>query len=213
MAQLWYTQVRSLSTQLTHADGPVGIYTRVIIYSTRMQSLSTQLTHADGPVGIYTGDVIIYSTHACRWPSWDIYRRRHYLLNSRMQMAQLGYIQETSLSTQLMHVDGPVGIYTSEVIIYSTHACRWPSWDMHQWSQNKLNSRMQMAQLGYIQETSLSTQLMHVDGPVVIYTSEVIIYSTHACRWPSWDIHKWSHYLLNSRMQMAQLGYAPVKSK
>ena len=176
-------------------------------------SLSTQLMHVDGPVGIYTSEVIIYSTHACRWPSWDMHQWSQNILNSRMQMAQLGYIQETSLSTELMHVDGPVGIYTSEVIIYSTHACRWPSWDMHQWSQNKLNSRMQMAQLGYIQETSLCTQLMHVDGPVGIYTSEVIIYSTDACRWPSWDIHKWSHYLLNSRMQMAQLGYAPVKSK
>ena len=243
MAQLGYTQVKSLSTQLTHADGPVGIYTsEVIIYSThacrwpswdihrrshyllnsRMQmaqlgyapvkSKYTQLTHADGPVGIYTGDVIIYSTHACRWPSWDIHKWSHYLLNSPMQMAQLGYTQVKSLSTQLTHADGPVGINTGEVIIYSTHACRWPSWDMHQWSQNILNSRMQMAQLGYIQETSLSTQLMHVDGPVGIYTSEVIIYSTHACRWPSWDIHKWSHYLLNSRMQMAQLGYTQEKS-
>ena len=238
MAQLGYTQVKSLSTQLTHADGPVGIFTGdVIIYSThacrwpswdmhqwsqnklnsRMQmtqlgyiqetSLSTQLTHADGPVGIYTGDVIIYSTHACRRPSWDIHKWSHYLLNSRMQMAQLGYAPVKSKYTQLKHADGPVGIYTGDVIIYSTHACRWPSWDMHQWSQNKLNSRMQMAQLGYIQETSLSTQLMHVDGPVGIYTGDVIIYSTHACRWPSWDMHQWSQNILNSRMQMAQLGY------
>ena len=243
MAQLGYTQVKSLSTQLTHVDGPVGIYTsEVIIYSThacrwpswdihkwshyllnsRMQmaqlvytqvkSLSTQLTHADGPVGIYTSEVIIYSTHACTWPSWDIHKWSHYLLNSRMQMAHLGYAQVTSLSTQLTHVDGPVGIYTSEVIIYSTHACRWPSWDIHKWSHYLLNSRMQMAQLVYTQVKSLSTQLTHADGPVGIYTSEVIIYSTHACRRPSWDIHKWSHYLLNSRMQMAQLGYTQVKS-
>ena len=265
MAQLGYTQVKSLSTQLTHADGPVGICTseviiysthacrwpswryyvhasEVIIYSThacrwpswdmhkwshyllnsRMQmaqlgytqvkSLSTQLTHADGPVGIYTSEVIIYSTHACRWPSWDMHKWSHYLLNSRMQMAQLGYAQVKSLSTQLTHADGPVGIYTSEVIIYSTHACRWPSWDIHKWSHYLLNSRMQMAQLGYAQVKSLSTQLTHADGPVGICTSEVIIYSTHACRWPSWDIHKWSHYLLNSRMQMAQLGYAQEKS-
>ena len=167
---------------------------------TQVKPLSTQLTHADGPVGICTSEVKINSTHACRWPSWDIYRRRHHLLNSRMQMAQLGYIQETSLSTQLMHVDGPVGICTGEVIIYSTHACRWPSWDMHQWSQNKLNSRMQMAQLGYIQETSLSTQLTHAGGPVGICTSEVKIYSTHACRWPSWDIYRRRPYLLNSCM-------------
>ena len=289
IAQLGYTQEKSLSTQLTHADGPVGIYTgEVNIYSThacrwpswdiaQVKSIYTQLTHADGPVGIYTGEVIIYSTHACRWPSWDIHRRSHYLLNSRMQMAQLGYAQEKSLSTQLTHedwdmhkwshyllnsrmqmaqlgytqvkslstqlthADGPVGIYTSEVNINSTHACRWPSWDMHRRSHYLLNSRMQMAQLGYIlnsrtswdihrrshyllnsrmqmaqlgytQEKSLSTQLTHADGPVGIYTSEVIIYSTHACRWPSWDIHKWSHYLLNSRMQMAQLGYTQEKS-
>ena len=277
MAQLGYTQVKSLSTQLTHADGPVGIYTsEVIIYSTHAcrwpswdmhkwnhyllnsrtqmaqlgytqeKSLSTQLTHADGPVGICTSEIIIYSTHARRWPSWDIHGRSHYLLNSRTQMAQLGYIQETSLFTQLMHADGPVGICTSEIIIYSTHArrwpswdihrrshyllnsrkqmaqlgyiqetsthaCRWPSWDMHQWSQNILNSRMQMAQLGYAQVKSLSTQLTHADGPVGIYTGEVIIYSTHARRWPSWDIYRRRHYLLNSRMQMAQLGYAQVK--
>ena len=279
MAQLGYTQVKSLSSQLTHADGPVGIYTsEVIIYSShacrwpsldmhkwshyllnsRMQmaqlgyapvkSKYTQLTNADGSVGIYTGDVIIYSTHACRWPSWDIHNWSHYLLNSRMQMGQLGYTQVKSLSTQLTHADGPVGICTSEIIIYSTHARRWPSWDIHRRSHYLLNSRMQMAQLGYAQVKSLSTQLTHADGPVGIYTGEVIIYSTHACRWPSWDIyrrpqlmhvdgpvgictsevkiysthacrwpswdmHKLSHYLLNSRMQMAQLGYAPVKSK
>ena len=238
MAQLGYTQVKPLSTQLTHADGPVGICTSEVkinsthacrwpswdiyrrrhhLLNSRMQmaqlgyiqetSLSTQLTHADGPVGIYTGDVIIYSTHACRWPSWDIHKWSHYLLNSRMQMAQLGYAPVKSKYTQLKHADGPVGIYTGDVIIYSTHACKWPSWNMHQWSQNKLNSRMQMAQLGYIQETSLSTQLMHVDGPVGICTGEVIIYSTHACRWPSWDMHQWSQNKLNSRMQMAQLGY------
>ena len=243
MAQLGYAQVKSLSTQLTHADGPVGIYiSEVIIYSThacwwpiwdihkwshylvnslmqmaqlvytQVKSLSTQLTHADGPVGICTSEVIIYSTHACRWPSWDMHKWSRYLLNSRMQMAQLVYTQVKSLSTQLTHADGPVGIYTSEVIIYSTHACRWPSWYIHKWSHYLLNSRMQMAQLGYTQVKSLSTQLTHADGPVGIYTSEVIIYSTHACRWPSWDIHKWSHYLLNSRMQMAQLGYTQVKS-
>ena len=243
-AQLGYAQVKSLSTQLTHADGPVGIYTgEVLIYSThacrwpnwdihrrshyllnsRMQmaqlgyapvkSKYTQLKHADGPVGIYTGDVLIYSTHACRWPSWDMHKWNHYLLNSRTQMTQLGYTQEKSLSTQLTHADGPVGICTSEVKIYSTHACRWPSWDMHKWSHYLLNSRMQMAHLGYAQVKSLSTQLTHADGPVGIYTGEVIIYSTHACRWPSWDIHRRSHYLPNSRMQMAQLGYAPVKSK
>ena len=166
----------------------------------QVKSLSTQLTHVDGPVGICTSEVIIYSTHACRWPSWDMHKWSHYLLNSRMQMAQLGYAQVKSLSTQLTHVDGPVGICTSKVIIYSTHACRWPSWDMHKWSRYLLNSRMQMAQLGYAQVKSLSTQLTHVDGPVAICTSEVIIYSTHACRWPSWDMHKWNHYLLNSRM-------------
>ena len=262
MAQLGYAQVKSLSTQLTHADGPVGIFTgEVIIYSThacrwpswdmhqwsqnilnsRMQmaqlgyaqvkSFSTQLTHADGPVGICTSEIIIYSTHACRWPSWDIQRRSHYLLNSRMQMAQLGYAkwshsllnsrmqtaqlgygQVKSLSTQLTHADGPVGIYTSEVIIYSTHACRWPSWEIHKWSHYLLNARMQMAQLGYAPVKSKYTQLTHADGPFEIYTGDVITYSTHACRWPSWDIHKWSHYLLNSRMQMAQLGYTQVKS-
>ena len=198
---------------------------------TQEKSLSTQLTHADGPVGIYTGEVIIYSTHACRWPSWDMHRRSHYPLNSRMQTAQLGYAQVKSISTQLTHADGPVGIYTSEINIYSTHACRWPSWDMHKWNHYLLNSRMQMAQLGYAQVKSLPTQLTHADGPIGIYTSEVIIYSTHACRWPSWDIHKWgqyklksrmqmaqldlnkwSHYLLNSRMQMAQLGYTQEKS-
>ena len=243
MAQLGYAQVKSLSTQLTHADGPVGIYTsEVIIYSThacrwhswdilkwsqfilnscmqmtqlgykQVKSIYTQLTHADGPVGICTGEVIIYSIHACRWPSWDMHRRSHYLLSSRMQIAQLGYAQVKTSSTQLTHADDPVGIYSSEVNLYSTHACRWPSWDILKWSQYILNSRMQTAQLGYAQEKSLSTQLTHADGPVGICTSEVIIYSTHACRWPSWDIHKWSHYLLNSRMQMAQLGYTQVKS-
>ena len=243
MAQLGYAWVKSLSTQLTHAGGPVGICTsEVIVYSThgcrwpswdmhkwnhyllnsRMQvaqlgyaqvkSLSTQLTHAHGPVGICTGEVIIYSTHACWWPSWDMHKWSHYLLNSHMQMAQLGYAQVKSLSTQLTHANGPVGICISEVIIYSTHACRWPSWDMHNWNHYLLKSRMQMAQLGYAQMKSLSTQLTHADGPVGICTSEIIIYSTHACWWPSWDMHKWRHYLLNSRMQMAQLGYAPVKS-
>ena len=176
------------------------------------KSLSTQLTHADRPVGICTSEDIIYSTHACRWPSWDILKWSQFILNSCMQMTQLGYAQVKSLSTQLTHADGPVGIYSSEINLYSTHACRWPSWDINKWSQYILNSRMQTAQLGYAQEKSLSTQLTHADGPVGICTSEVIIYSTHACRWPSWDIHKWSHYLLNSRMQMAQLGYTQVKS-
>ena len=262
MAQLGYAQIKSLSTQLTHADGPVGICTgEFIIYSThacrwpswdmhrknhyllnsRMQmaqlgyaqekSLSTQLTQADGPVGIGTGEIIIYWTHACRgpswevhkwtliystracrWPSWDMHKWSHYLLNSRMQMAQLGYAQVKSLSPQLTHADGPFGIYTSEANIYSTHACRWPSWDTHKWSHYLLNSRMQMAQLGYAQEKSLKTQLTHADGPVGICTGEVIIYSTHACRWPSWDMHRWNHYLLNSCMQMAQLGGTQVKS-
>ena len=242
-AQLGYAQEKSLSTQFTHADGPVGICTgEVIIYSahacrspswdmhkwrhhllnsrmqmtqlgyTQVKSIYTQLTHADDPVGIYSSEVNIYSTHACRRPSWDMHRRNHYLLNSRMQMAQLGYAQVKSLSTQLTHADGPVGIYTSEVIIYSTHACRWHSWDILKWSQFILNSCMQMTQLGYIQVKSIYTQLTHADGPVGICTGEVIIYSTHACRWPSWDIHKWTHYLLNSRMQMAQLGYTQVKS-
>ena len=243
MAQLGYAQVKSLSTQLTNTDGPVGIWTsEVNIYSThacrwpswdmhkwsqcklnsRMQtaqlgyaqekSLSTQLTHADGPVGIYTSDVNIYSTHACRWPNWDMHRRSPYLLKSRRQMAQLGYAQEKSLSTQLTHADGSVGIWTSELIIYSTHACRWPSWDMHRRSHYLLNSRMQMAQLGYEQVNSLSTQLTHADGPVGICTGEILIYSTHACRRPSWDMHRRSPYLLNSRMQMAHLGYAKEKS-
>ena len=243
MAQLGYTQVKSIYTQLTHADGPVGICTgEVLIYSnhagrwpswdmhrrshyllnSRMQmaqlgyeqvnSLSTQLTHADGPVGICTGEVLIYSTHACRWPSWDMQRRNHYLLNSRKQMAQLRYVKMKSLSTQLTHADGPVGICTSEVIIYSTHACIWRSCDMNKWTHYLLNSRMQMAQLGYAQEKSLSTQLTHADGPVGICTGEILIYSTHACRRPSWDMHRRSPYLLNSRMQMAQLGYAKEKS-
>ena len=196
------------------------------------KSLSTQITQADGPVATCTGEVIIYSTHACRWPSWDMNKWTHYLLNSRMQMAQLGYAQEKSLSTQLTHADGPVGICTGEVLIYSTHACRWPSWDMQRRNHYLLNSRKQMAQLRYVKMKSLSTQLTHADGPVGICTSEVIIYSTHACiwrscdmnkwthyllmthacRWPSWDMHRRSHYLLNSRMQMAQLGYAPEKS-
>ena len=243
MTQLGYTQVKSMYTQLTHADGPVGIYTsEVNIYSTHAcrwpswdmhrrspyllksrrhmaqlgyaqeKSLSTQLAHADGPVGIYTSEVNIYSTHACTWPSWDRHKWSHYLLNSRMQMAQLGYLQVKSLSTQLSHADGPVGICTSEDIIYSTHECRWPSWAMNKWSHYILNSRMQMTQLGYTQVKSMYTQLTHADGPVGICTGEVIIYSTHACRWPSWDIHKWSQYILNSRMQMAQLGYAQEKS-
>ena len=243
MAQLGYSQVKSLSTQLTHADGPVGICRgEVIIYSchayrwpscdihkwsqyilnSRMQmaqlryaqekSLSTQLTHADGPVGICTSEVNIYSSHACRWPSWDIHKWSHYLLNSRMQMAQLGYAEEKSLSTHVTHTDGPVAIYTNEVNIYSTHACRWPRWDMHRRSHYVLSLRMQMAQLGYAQVKSLSTQLTHADGAVGIWPGEVIIYSTHACRWPNWDMHKWSQYLLNSRMQMAQLGYTQVKS-
>ena len=243
MAQLGYAQMKSLSIQLTHADGPVGICSSEVIISsthacrwpiwdiykwsqyilnsrmqmaqlgyTQVKSLSTQLTHADGPVGICTGEVIKYSTHACRWPSWDMHRRSHYLLNSRMQMAQLGYAQVKSLSTELMHADGPVGRYTSEVLIYSPRACRWPSWDMLKWSHYLLNSRMPMAQLGYAQVKSLSPQLTHADGPFGIYTSEANIHSTHACRWPSWDTHKWSHYLLNSRMQMAQLGYAQMKS-
>ena len=76
-----------------------------------------------------------------------------------MQMAQLGYAQVKSLSTQLTHADGPVGICTSEVIIYSAHACA-------------------------------DGICQHADGPVGVYTSEVIIYSTHACRWPRWDMHK-----------------------
>ena len=262
MAQLGYAQEKSLSTQLTHADGPVGICTgELILYSayacrwpswdmqklshyllnSRMQmaqlryaqekSLSTQLTHVDGPIGICTGEVIICSTQACRWPGWDMHKRSHYLLNSRMQMAQLGYAQEKSLSTQLMHADGPVGykqvnslstqlthadgpvgICTREVIVYSTHACRWPSWDMHRRTHIVLSLRMQMAQLGYAKVNSLSTQLTHADGPVEICTGEVIIYSTHACRWPNWDMHRRSHYLLNSSMQMARLGYAQEKS-
>ena len=243
MAQLGYAQENSLSTKLTHADGPVGICTgEVLIYSThacrwpswdmqrrnhyllnsrkqmaqlryvKMKLLSTQLTHADGPVGIFTSEVIIYSTHACIWRSCDMNKWTHYLLNSRMQMAQLGYAQEESLSTQLTHADGPVGICTGEVIIYSTLACRWPSWDMHRRSPYLHNSRMQMAQLGYAKEKSLSTQLtQQADGPVAICKNEIIIYSTHACRWPSWDMHKWSHYLLNSRMHMAQLRYEQVK--
>ena len=166
----------------------------------QMKSLSIQLTHADGPVGICSSEVIISSTHACRWPIWDIYNWSQYILNSRMQMAQLGYTQVKSLSTQLTHADGPVGICTGEVIKYSTHACRWPNWDMHKWSHYLFNSRMQIAQLGYAQVKSLSpqlkpiyTQLTHADGPVGIHTSEVIIYSTHACRWPSWDMHRRSH--------------------
>ena len=243
MAQLGYAQEKSLSTQLTHADGPVGICTgEIIIYIThacrwpscdmykwnhyllnsRMQmaqlgyaqekSLSTQFTHADGPVGICTGEVIIYSAHACRSPSWDMHKWSHYLLNSRMQMAQLGYTQVKSIYTQLTHADNPDGIYTSEVNIYSTHACRWPSWDKHRRSHYLLNSRMQMAQLGYAKEKSLSTQLTHADGPVAICTNEIIIYSNHACIWPSWDILKWSQYILNSRMQITQLGYTQVKS-
>ena len=178
----------------------------------QVKSLSTQLTNADGPVGIWTSEVNIYSTHACRWPSWDIHKWSQYILNSRMQMAQLGYAQEKSLSTQIMQADGPVGICTGEVIIYSTHACRWLSWDMNKWTHYLLNSRMQMAQLGYAQEKSLSTQLTHADGPVGICTGEILIYSTHACRRPSWDMHRRSPYLLNSRMQMAQLGYAKEKS-
>ena len=243
MAQLGYAQEKSLSTQLTHADGPVGICTSEdIIYSThecrwpswdmnkwsqyilnsrmqmtqlgyaQMKSMYTQLTHADGPVGICTGEVIIYSTRTCRWPSWDIHKWSQYILNSHMQMAQLGYAQEKSLSTQLTQADGPVGICTGEVIIYSTHACRWPSWDMNKWTHYLLNSRMQMAQLGYEQVKSIYTQLTHADDPVGICTSEVNVYSTHACRRPSWDMHRRSHYQLNSRMQMAQLGYTQVKS-
>ena len=243
MAQLGYAQEKSLSTQFTHADGPVGICKgEVIIYSThacrwpscdmykwnlylpnsRMQmaqlgyakekSLSTQLKHADGPVAICKNEIIIYSTHACRWPSWDMHKWSHYLLNSRMQMAQLGYVQMKSLSTQLTHADRRVGICTIEVIIYSTHACRWPSWDIQRRSPYLLNSRMQMAQLRYVQVKSLSTQLTHADGPVGICTGEVTIYSIHACRWPSWDMHRRSHYLLSSRMQIAELGYAQVKS-
>ena len=243
MAQLRYVQVNSLSSQLTHADGPVGICTsEVNIYSTlacrwpswdmhrrshyllnsRMQmaqlgyaqekSLSTQLSHADCPVGTCKGEVIIYSTHACRWPSCDMYKWNHYLLNSRMHMAPLGYAQVKSLYTQLTHADGLISIGTSEIIIFSTHACRWPNWDMHKWSHYLLNSRMQMAQLGYAQEKSLSTQLTHADGPVGIYKGEVLIYLTHACRWPSCDMYKWNHCLLNSRMHMAPLGYAQVKS-
>ena len=176
------------------------------------KSLSTQLTHAYGPVGICTGEVIIYSTLACRLPSWDMQRRSHYLLNSRLQMAQLRYVQMKSLSTQFTHAYGPVGICTSEVIIYSTHACRWPNFDRYKWSHYLLNSRMQMAQLGYAQEKSLSTQLTHADGPVGIYKGEVLIYLTHACRWLSCDMYKWNHCLLNSRMHMAPLGYAQVKS-
>ena len=238
MAQLGYAQEKSLSTQLTHADGPVGRYTSEgLIYSThacrwsswdmlkwshyllnscmqmahlgyiQVKPIYTQLTHADGPVGIHTSELIIYSTHACRWPSWDMLKWSHYLLNSRMQMAHLGYIQLKPIYTQLTHADGPIGIHTSEVIIYSTHACRWPIWDIHKWSHYLLNSRMQMAQLGYAQLKSLSTQLTHADGPVGICSSEVIISSTHACRWTIWDIYKWSQYQINSRIQMAQLGY------
>ena len=195
------------------------------------KSLSTQLTHADRRVGICTSEVIIYSTHACRWPSWDIHKWSQYILNSHMQITQMGYTQVKSIYTQLTHADGPVGISTGEVIIYSTHACRWPNWDMQRRSHYLLNSRMQMAQLRYVEMKSLSTQLTqhmaqlgytqvksiytqltHADNPVGIYTSEVIIYSTHACRSPSWDMHNWSHYLLNSRMQMAQLGYTKEKS-
>ena len=176
------------------------------------KSLSTQLTHAHGPVGIGTSEVIIYSTHACRWPNWDIQKWSQYILNSRMQMAQMGYTQVKSIYTQLTHADGRVRICTSEVIIYSTHACTWPSWDIHKWGQYILNSRMQMAQLGYRYVKSLYNQLTHADGTVGIYTGEGIIYSTHACRWLSWDIDRRSHYLLNSRMQMAQLGYTQVKS-
>ena len=76
-----------------------------------------------------------------------------------MQMAQLGYAQVKSLSTQLTHADGPVGICTRVII---------------------LSSRMQMAQLGYAQVKSLSTQLTHaVDAQV---PSQL----THA----DWDMHK-----------------------
>ena len=146
----------------------------------QVKSLFTQLTHAYGTVGICTGEVIIYSTQACRWPSWDIQRRSPYLLNSRMQMAQLRYAQMKSFSTQLTHAYGPVGICTSEVIIYSTHAYRWPSCDMYKWTHYLVNSRMQMAQLGYAQVKSISTQLTHADGPVAICTSEIIIYSINA---------------------------------
>ena len=200
----------------------------------QVKPIYTQLTHADGPVGIHTIEVIIYSTQACRWPSCDIHKWSHYLLNSRMQMAQLGYTQVKSIYNQLTHADGPDGIYTSEANVSSTHACRWHSWDTHKWSHYLLNSCMQMAQLRYTQVKSLSPQLKHADGPVGIYTSEVniystqacrwpswdngictsevIIYSTHAWRWPSWDMHRRSPYLLKSRRQMAQLGYTQVKS-
>ena len=168
--------------------------------------------HADGRVGICRGEVIIYSCHAYRWPSWDIHKWSQYILNSRMQIAQLGYTQVKSIYTQLTHADVPDRICTGEVIMYSAYGCRWPSWDMHKLSHYLLNSRMHMAQLRYAQEKSLSTQLTHADGPVGICTGKFIIYSTHACRWPSWDMHRRSHYLLNSRKQMAQLGYAQVKS-
>ena len=159
--------------------------------------------HANGPVGICRWEVIFYSCHAYRWPSWDIHNWSQNILNSRMQMAQLGYTQVKSIYTQLTHADGPDGICTGEVIMSSAYGCRWPSWDMHKLIHYLLNSRMQMAQLGYAQEKSLSTQLTHADGPVGICTGEIIIYWTHACRWPSWEVYKWSPYLLNSRIQMA----------